>query len=474
MNSTFSTTPPNRSEWLARLDEAAVGYAGVEGAWWLPSLAPFDFGPRARRLLEAAGQAIAALCACVAELAATPAGAAAGLDALLRHKVPAHLMALHSRAPVLGVRPDFQIVAGQKGGLERFVATELEICPSAQGFAHAMQHAYGLPTDLADACARLLGGRTLLFVTTGQWSEFLFEQAGFCRALEERGASGRVLLDLPLAEIDRSVQAGERWRPPLFGIDREPPGWDPRVLRRLEARGLRRFVDDSVQWPERLPETVVFRFGYLDCFAPEHLRQLVAWESQGVQFLNPCSFVYDSKCLMAAARLPGVRAWLAERFGAEVPDLLDEVLPETLLLTAETAQRIAQERPQWVLKYAGFDGGDLVWGGRSLRVGALVDDAAWSQTLRQALALRFPVVAQRYVPSLQLTAEYLRRDGPVGQMVDGTSRLRAFFMRGGEEDPTCCGVHVTLANGVLVSEGSSSVQGPVRFVGQERGCTGAT
>lgn len=453
---------PPTPDLFARLDATGIGYAGIDGAWWLPANQPFRLSHIARARLQQAAGAIFALFDAVAALYGSDAGAAGGLDALLEHKTPPALR-LWSRAPVLGVRPDFQIVGAPGTGGELFVATELEICPSAQGFAHAMQQSAGLPTDLAASMAQILDGRTLLVAATQQWSEFLFDQAAFCQALAEHGAAGRVLLDLPLAELDDQVRAGARWRPPLFGIEREPPGWNPVVIERLERSGLLPFVDASEMWPERLDGALVFRFGYLDCFAPERRQRLAAWEAQGTPFLNPCAFAWDSKSVLAAARLTVVRACLADRHGAVTLDALDGVLPETRLLTPEAARALAGERAGWVLKFAGFDGGNQAWGGRSLQVGAHMDDRGWRAALQHALGLPFPVVAQRIVPSARLDAEYSMRTGEIGRMEQGTSRLRAFCVRSTVGEATVCGAHITLSSSVRVSEAADAVQGPVSF-----------
>jgi TRAP-type mannitol/chloroaromatic compound transport system permease large subunit len=102
----------------------------------------------------------------VAALYATAAGRATGLDGLLTHKLPRAIPRLHSRQPMRALRPDFQLRRAAGGALSAGPATELETCPSAQGFAHAMQAAYALPTDLAAAVAQLLDGRTLLIAAT--------------------------------------------------------------------------------------------------------------------------------------------------------------------------------------------------------------------------------------------------------------------------------------------------------------------
>ena len=206
---------------------------------------------------------------------------------------------------VLGVRPDFQLCALDHPPYYRLVATELEICPSAHGFAHALQAGYQLDTDLVAAFARLLGGRELLFVGTSQWNEFLFEQLAFCRALAEVGARGRVLYDQPIATMAAQIRSGERWRTPMFGIAEQPATWDDDIVGRIHAHGFERFLwPDAPDWPQTVGDALVFRFGYFDCFAADKLQRMLDWQAAGATMLNPTMFILDSKVIMAALQLP--------------------------------------------------------------------------------------------------------------------------------------------------------------------------
>jgi hypothetical protein len=215
----------------------------------------------------------------------------------------------------------------------QLVATELEICPSAQGFAHAMQVGYGLETDLADAFVRFLDGRPLFIIGSQRWSEFLIEQLAFCRALAERGATAWVLYDRPLSSIAAEVVNGRRWQPPMFGISRKPVGWNLDLLGRLRNSDLLRYwSSDDEQWPERLGEAAVFRFGYFNCFTADRLAQFGRWEAAGATFLNPTTFYLESKLVLAALQLTAVR----ERLAAQTLATLDACLPLTLPLTAES------------------------------------------------------------------------------------------------------------------------------------------
>ena len=446
-----------------RLAATGIGYAGLDGAWWLPASLPFELPAASRVELQTIGRALFLLSDSVAALY----GRDPAVTSLLEYKVAPQLRRFHNDAPVLGFRPDFQLVP-QAGGLG-FCATEVEIAPSAQGFAHAMQCAYGLESDLVAAMARLLHGRTLLIVGAEQWSEFLIEQVAFCRALEEQGAQARVLYDLPFAQIAESARLGERWRPPLFGVEQRPPGWNPDLRARLEASGLLPFLwPQDEEWPETPANVLVFRFGYLETFGEEHRDQLALWQTRGVPFLNPLHFAHESKAVMAAFWLPAVQRWIGER-DATALDVLYRALPHTLLLLPSLVPAVRAQRETMVVKWAGFDGGNEAWGGRSLHVGATYTDAEWATLLERLVTLPFPVVAQRLTPSQRITMRYQAADGTESTLDAGASRLRCFFVRDAQ-NIHACGAHVTLSNAaVRVSEGTESVQAPVRFVaGQAR------
>jgi len=466
-----------------RMRATGISLAGLEGAWWLPAAEPFVLPAQAAADLAAIGRAIFALFDAVTSLYGTPAGAKGGLDALLNYRVPPTIPRLMSQGRVESVRPDFQLIltpelisqpptitpntqdARRKTqDAPRFIATELEICPSAHGYAHAMQVGYGLPTDLAAGFARYLQGRELLFVGTEQWSEFLFEQLAFCRALAEVGGRGRVLYDVPLAAMAAEVNKGQRWHRPGFGIKEKPAAWHfDDLLGRVRAYGFEPFVyPDAAGWPDDVGQGVVFRFGYFDCFSPEKLRRFIRWQAKGATLLNPAMFILDSKTILAALNLPVVR----ERIVAAQPDalaVLDSSIPETRLVQPETIAGILDQKDDWIIKYAGFDGDNQAWGGRSLRVGRHYSAESWRTILTEALALPWPVVAQRLVPSAQIDLAYLDPANEVRLMRQGTTRLRVFFLRH-QAETLVCGPHLTVSGGTMqVSEATDAIQAPVVF-----------
>jgi hypothetical protein len=444
------------------MNRTGIGFAGVEGAWWLPAAQPFALPGQLAGELARSARAIFALFDAVAALYGTPAGAISGLDRLLEYKVPPGIPRLARPGRVLAVRPDFQLQPMEHPPYYRLVATELEICPSAHGFAHAMQVGYGLETDLVEAFARLLDGRELLFVSSGEWSEFLFEQLAFCRALAESGARGRVLLGTPLETLADLIRRGQHWRPPMFGIRERPARWNDDIVGRIRSQGFEAFLlPDTQGWPCEVGDAVVFRFGYFDCFTSAQLKRLLEWQTHGATFLNPTSFYLDSKAALAAARLPAVRDLIGD------PDTLAALhscIPETRLVQPDAVAQLRRERPEWVVKYAGFDRGNQAWGGRSLRIGAQHTPEVWDDVLDTCLDLPWPVVTQRAIPTAHIDIDYVDSNDAVQRMNHGATRLRSFMLRDDRGHIAVCGSHLTVSGGTLqVSESAESVQAPVVF-----------
>lgn len=437
----------------ARLNATGIGFAGIEGVWWRPALEAFALPASLAAELRAIGGALFRLLDVVIEQYR----AGGAVRALLDHKVPPHIPRLMGPGRVESLRPDFQLRPTAQG--YQPVVTELEMCPSAHGFAHAMQVGYHLSPDLAASFARYLAGRELLFVGTQQWSEFLIEQLAFCRALREAGARGRVLYDRPLAALADEFRRGGRWQPPMFGVREKPARWNDDLLGRLRAHDLlEQMWPDDAAWPEAVGEAVVFRFGYFDCFAPERLQHFLQWQARGATLLNPAMFILDSKVILAALARPEVR----ERLGVEALAVLGRCIPETKLVCAETLAQLRAEQEEWIIKYAGYDGGNRAWGGRSLQMGAAHSAESWARTLQEALSLPWPVVAQRLAPSARVAIDYVDARDRVQRMEKGVTRLRTFFLRG-DDGAVACGSHLTVSASAQVSEAVESVQAPVMF-----------
>lgn len=450
-----------------RMRATGIGFAGIEGAWWLPATEPFALPATLHDELQTCGAAIFALFDVVTDLFDSVQGRACGLHRLLTTNVPDYIPQLTGPGRVATVRPDFQLHLDPATGQLQPVVTELEICPSAHGFAHAMQRAYETPMDLVASFGRFLAGRTLLFVGVEQWSEFLIEQLAFCRALADAGHHGLVLYDQPWNSLLEQVRSGQRWQPPMFGVRAKTPDWNDDIETRLRRDGLLDFMHpNDANWPERIDNAAIFRFGYFDCFSARHLAQMQQWQRSGAALLTPLHFALDSKVVMAALQLPAVRDAIDARLPGALA-ALDRSIPLTLLVTPATAPRLIAERAHWVIKFAGYDRGNQAWGGRSLQIGAHMDDALWRTQIERSLALPWPVVAQPFVPSLAVDIDYVTADDTVQTLHQGATRLRSFLLREADGRATVCGAHLTVTSrGPQVSEATDSVQAPVIFTTQ--------
>ncbi|MCW1969988.1 MAG: hypothetical protein KIH69_017895 [Anaerolineae bacterium] len=458
------------AELRRRMRETGIGYAGVQGAWWLPATAPAVLPLTKHAELTEAAHAMFALLDVVGTHYGTALGDAGGLNYLLNYKVPPDLQAQHSRQPVLSLRPDFQLSD------DGVWATELEICPSAQGYAHAMQLGYGLAPDLVPEVANLVKKRkkrAFVFICTHEWSEFLWEQLAFCRALAQYGVQGYVHLSIPIATLAEQVKTGKCWQPPIFGVPHKPAQWHDDILARLREESFEPYV--LADLAELNPnETVCFRFGYFDCFSAALNQQMRDFEQNGAIFLNPASFVYENKAVMAALHLPMVQKGLEELKNNDLFSAISRCIPETRVLCAQpneftaasiAPEQLARERADWVLKFAGFDRGNQAWGGRSLQIGLRHSDATWREIVARYADLPFPVVAQRMSPSRQIDIHFYDANNQPQILCGGTSRLRAFMFRADADSPAAiAGVHLTVSGGTMqVSESSDAVQAPIVF-----------
>jgi hypothetical protein len=173
-------------------------------------------------------------------------------------------------------------------------------------------------------------------------------------------------------------------------------------------------------------------------------------------------FILDSKVIMAALNLPLVREQITRNDPGALP-VLDGCIPETLLLREDDVARLITEKDAWLIKYAGFDGGNQAWGGRSLQLGLSHSAESWRQALAQALEIPWPVVAQRLVPSARIDIAYVDAHNETQVMQQGTTRLRTFFLRR-DAETVVCGSHLTVSGGTIqVSEATDAVQAPIVF-----------
>ena len=456
----------NYSTLMDSMQETGIGLAGCAGAWWSPTVAPFEMSNGEEQQLAEIGRSIFQFTDAVAdELRENPNGAFAQQ---LYRKVPPHIAEVFDLSPMLMCRPDFQLVPTPNG--IQLVLTEIEIAPSSQSYAHAMQVAYGLPLDIAPAFAKLLGGRDLLFVGTHEWSWYLKDQLAFCKALAAHGARGRVIYDRSFAQMQTEIDAGERWQRPIPGLPDTMDHWQPSITAHAERYGLTDFLLE--RWPSEIGDAIVFRFGYVEHFSAEQHAQFKRWQAQGATFLNPFSFHLDSKVTLTGVYAPAIRARLA----AETVATLERCIPETILLAHNTIDDLVHDKDSWLIKFAGFDQSNAAWGGRSVRFGRGYSDLdrlvrgvdRWRAELEVAAQLDWPVVGQRLASTQQVTLDHFLPDGSITTLNNGYSRLRTFFLRSNVTDTANtvhCGSHLTVTGKTMnVSEHADGVvQAPVVF-----------
>jgi hypothetical protein len=252
----------------------------------------------------------------------------------------------------------------------------------------------------------------------------------------------------------------------MFGVAKQPATWDDDIVGRIHAHGFERFLwPDAPDWPSTVGDALVFRFGYFDCFAADKLERMLDWQAAGATMLNPTMFILDSKVIMAALQLRGLRQQLATHAPAAL-DTLDRCIPATLLVEPATVAQLRREQRDWVVKYAGYDRGNLAWGGRSLQAGMQRTSDEWARILDSCLELPWPVVAQRVVPTARIDIAYTHVDGTIDWMRQGATRLRSFMLRDDSPTPavTIAGTHITVSSAAMqVSEGTDTVQAPVVF-----------
>jgi hypothetical protein len=176
-------------------------------------------------------------------------------------------------------------------------------------------------------------------------------------------------------------------------------------------------------------------------------------------------FILDSKVIMAALQLPGLRAQIVAHNPGAL-DTLDRCIPATLLVEPANLAQLNRERRDWVVKYAGYDRGNLAWGGRSLRAGMQHTPGEWARILDRCLELPWPVVAQRVVPTARIDIAFSNTDGTQAWMRQGATRLRSFVLRDDSPLPAVmvAGTHLTVSSAAIqVSEGTDTVQVPIVF-----------
>lgn len=450
---------------LALMNNTGIGYKGLCGTSWMPSIEPIALPSSLEATMKAIGKAVFLLYDAVAALY----GYDPELTRLLAHKTPERIMPWMRKGGMDILRPDMVLLADPCApeGM-RPVITELESCPAGQGMAHAMELGYGMPPQIVPSYLQYLDGHRYVIAATAEWVDYTFEQAAFCKALIERGVEAHLVFDRPL---DAVAKAAAGWKPPKEMPVHLRALWDTDLLRRLRENKMDSFVhgsDDFADVPiDLINNAVLFRFGYFDNFSRGALQHMACWEDEyRASFMNPLQFALESKALMAAIHLKSVRDWLSQR-DHDAVDILDRHVAETHLLAQGFADldRLRADQNFWLTKFAAWDGGNQSWGSRSLSVGSQVSLTAWGDSLAERLVLPHPVVAQHVIASTTFDIAYTDVHGNAQVLRDARTRLTPFLMRDRREQGAIhAGSTITLRSKTFRIHGATdAVEGPVVY-----------
>ena len=442
---------------VKRVEATGVGFGGMEGVSWLPALSPEPLPAALRDRLQRLGQAIFLFYDALAELHDEE----EEVRGLLGHKRPDSIPAL-TTGRLDYARLDVVIVREADGELGLRV-TEVESAPGVNGTVAAMEHGYGRD-GIVSGFARHLRGKRFTICLTSDWSEYLFEQALFCKLLSSQGVPSRVVLDRPLADV--AAWADKHW-----ARYSEDLPWNTDVIGRLEAYGLLDYVEgtDGFAGLDFSDRDAVVRMGYFDNLSTGFLRSL----SQH-RVINGNHYYLENKAAMAALSLPSVRRWLAERDeealslpsvrrwlaerDEEALSLLDQGFGATRLLTPDNMEAIAEAQPHSVLKIAAWDHGNLSWGARGLVFGAEVKPDVWRRTIEEWCALPHPVVAQTVAESVQFAVPYRDHDGSHKIMQGARARWSPFLLRNEQGEVEVAGSSLTLRTRMKVHGSTDAIQ----------------
>lgn len=462
--------PANFDKMRRRMESTGVGYKAMTGVSWLAGLEPFKLPKAVFAEAEALGTAVFLLYDAVRALFDKD----DLLTRLLTHKMPRRIPRIMDEAPMELVRPDLGIF--QEAGKFHLVATELESAPAGEGMAHAMEYGYGLPTTMADEFVRYLDGRPYVVLFTAPWAEYMWETALFVAELRRRGVDATILVNRPLDEVHAGIQTSPDWaNPPKDAPTWVKDGWQAGkdFLGRLAQHGFREFVR-GVR-PEDLPETVgtaaVKRFGYYDNLGAATVERMERWRKSGATIVNGLSPLYETKVLMAAAQLPGVRDWIRTRDERALA-VLDVHLAETRLLDPAYIRisalkgedpREEECRQLWLTKFAAWDGMEQSWGARSVEFGVKHTQASWTGQIEERMKLGWPVVAQHFIAMTEFNTGYVDHEGRVQVLTGVRPRFTPFLLRGKNGRAVCTGGTMTLRHDYKIHGATNAVEMPVVF-----------
>lgn len=463
--------PANFDEVRQRMEGTGVGYKAMTGVSWLPGLEPFKLPRAVFAEAEALGTAVFLLYDAVRALF----GRDELLTRLLVHKMPERIPRIMDEAPMELVRPDLGIFEGPDKRLH-LVATELESAPAGEGMSHAMEYGYGLPTTMADEFVRYLDGRPYVVLFTAPWAEYMWDQALFVAELRRRGVDATILVNRPLDEVHAGIQTSADWaNPPDEAPDWVKAEWQAGKdwLGRLARLGFREFVRGV--HPEDLPDTVgkaaVKRFGYFDNLGPATVERMERWRRAGATIVNGLSPFYETKVLMAAAQLPGVRDWIRTRNELALV-VLDVHLAETRLLDPAYIRisalkgedpREEECRQLWLTKFAAWDGMEQSWGARSVEFGVKHTQASWTAQIEERMKLGWPVVAQHFIAMTEVHTGFVDHEGKVRVLMGARPRFTPFLLRGKDGRAVCTGGTMTLRRDLKIHGATNAVEMPVVF-----------
>ncbi|MEK7615344.1 MAG: hypothetical protein AAB431_03100 [Patescibacteria group bacterium] len=456
---------PSVEETRRIMTATGVGYKGGTGVTWRQMIDPFALPTYFVTELGELGQALGVAFQAVYETHRdyeTPRN-------LLSYRKPDRIPALLHGDTVGVMRPDIVVVLDPVTKKLRPVITEFESCPGGQGMAHAMELGYGLPLSMLNGYLRLLKGRRYIVLATNEWAEYTWEQACFIKALRDAGVDAELWFDRPLAEIHERVQTA--WEPHKDISATARAAWNRDFLGRLRSLGFLEFVHGSDEgMPLDLgPETVIYRFGYLDNLVNTNALELLKrWHEQGAYVMNPLWYFLESKSLMAALWDRTVMDRIVSLGGQATLTTLHNCVAQTQVVNGSTWEsEVANQRDLHLTKFAAWDGKNQSWGSRSIVLGPQAQNqTAWVTHLKDVAALPHPVVAQHIIASARYTVAYRDAMGRVAIDRAARTRLTPFFLFHGKAGSLVelAGATMTLRSKSFRIHGADDAEeGPVVF-----------
>jgi hypothetical protein len=443
------------------MEGLGLGYGGMSGISWPVAVEQFVLPEYVREELVRFGEAMFLLVDTVQDLY----GKDPHVRALLSHKRPTCVSEAIGKQRMVLFRGDMVPIYDTTGNMH-LMLTEAESVPGAKGMSYAMQSAYGIFPDLVECTARHIQGKKFVAFVPNACSEYVWELAVFCRALQERGIEAKVVFDTSLQEA--SQWAACNWKAPRQASEIAEHSWNIDLFGRLCALGLQECVVGIEDRPKIDQHTWVYRFGYLENFSEEGISLLsIAQNRWGAFVYNPLHSVLDhNKLLLAAIQFPGVRKALQEK-DAKALVLLDRLAAKTLLLEEGiyAFADLMQRKNTRVLKCAAW-AGEKSWGARGVSFGQRFSVARWKSKIQELLESPFPVAVQELQESAVFPIRYMDWDRTIKGM-DARVRVSPFFFRNTQGNVQVVGTYATFRDSATgersVHGGTAMPQAPVVF-----------